>query len=158
MRPIFGGKGPSISAINRLRSGSVGFRIVVTAVSTMLSALPERLEEVTGSGFEIDAASTTAEFASTRLQERDYAGPILNTDMKETTKRFNLAVEESGIGGYQLFSRPVVSPSLSSTAREDQVTLGSFQAWEAAADGTPEGLVELNGWREGLPLVLSTPI
>lgn len=96
-------------------------------------------------GIDLDNNTATLESKSlSRVQELDYAGPILNSDTSSTLARMNTSLAEMGWGEYGYFERPIVEPSVDNTAQQiwDQIALGEFQAWEAAQSGTPEAMSE----------------
>lgn len=76
----------------------------------------------------------------TRAEQLDYAGVELNTDMQSTAERMRDQIGRQ----YPIFTgedgvttRTLAKPSLDNTPQQiwDQITVGTFQAWEAAQGG-----------------------
>ena len=104
---------------------------------------PSRLPigDVTGDQFV--GVDTMYPYTYTRQEQLDYAGSKLNANAQATAERMRdrIGRQYSNFTGDDgQTTRTVVKPSLDNTPQQiwDQITVGTFQAWETAQNGNAE--------------------
>lgn len=100
------------------------------------SKLP--IEDVTGDQFV--GLDTMYPYTYSRTEQLDYAGVKLNNDAQAAAERMRdrIGRQYSNFTGEDgKTTRTIAKPSLDNTPRQiwDQITVGSFQSWEAAQGG-----------------------
>lgn len=101
---------------------------------------PSRLPIADVTGDQFVGKDTMYPYTYSRQEQLDYAGTKLNTNMQATAERMRDRIGRQ----YSIFTgddgqttRAMAMPSLDNTPQQiwDQITVGSFQAWEAAQNG-----------------------
>lgn len=103
---------------------------------------PSRLPITDVTGDQFVGVDTMYPYTYTRQEQLDYAGVELNTNMQATAARMReraMGTQNTTFfaGDTDTSARTVVKPSLDNSPQQiwDQITVGTFQAWEAAQNG-----------------------